>query len=89
MKMIAPKRHHFTPRAQAVWDQIPQEAQARILNAVWCGHCRDSSSIVDYTGTWEKPGDIRLQGFCAHCGHVVIHILEESELKVQLPKRRK
>jgi len=77
--MVAPNYHRFTPRAQAIWDNIPVDAQERILNAVWCGSCRTSGRIVDYTGAVQGAGDIRLQGHCAQCGHVVVRILEESE----------
>ncbi|MGE9293360.1 MAG: hypothetical protein ACQKBW_07085, partial [Puniceicoccales bacterium] len=78
MCMIAKARHHFTPRAQAVWDEIPTEGQEAILDNVWCGDCRDATRIEDYTGTWDD-GEIRLQGFCSVCGHVCVRIVERAE----------
>ena len=86
--MISPLRHHFTPRAQVEWDKIPAEAHERILNAVWCGNCRTSVRVIDYTGTWEESGEIRLQGFCATCGHVVVRIIEKAEPETKPIKKK-
>ncbi len=72
-------RHHFTPPADKLWKQIPAPAQEAILAAVWCGHCGDARPVLDHTGVTTDEGDIRLQGFCANCGHVVVRIVETSE----------
>ena len=68
-------RHPFTPAAQILWDEIPPAGQQRILDSVWCGHCGSSRRIEDFTGVPEGDG-IRLQGFCAACGHVVLRLIE-------------
>ena len=73
------KRHPFTPAAQPLWDGVPAEAQARLLDNVWCGQCRSARRILDFTGVTER-GNLRLQGFCAECGHVVVRLIEVSEL---------
>jgi len=71
-------RHPFTRAAKLLWDTLPAAGQERVLNNAWCGHCRSSRRILDFTGVAEN-GDIRLHGFCAECGHVVVRIIETSE----------
>jgi len=71
-------RHPFTPAAKLLWDAIPTAGQERVLANVWCSNCRSSRRILDFTGVADD-GDIRLQGFCAECGHVVVRIIEASE----------
>jgi hypothetical protein len=72
-------RHHFSPAADKLWQQIPATAQDGILSTVWCGHCRSGRRVLDHTGVTTDKGDIRIQGFCADCGHVVVRIVETSE----------
>jgi len=71
-------RNPFTPAAQRLWDAIPPAAQKDLLANVWCGNCRSSQHIADFTAVAEE-GDIRLQGFCDQCGRVVVRIIETSE----------
>jgi hypothetical protein len=68
-------RHPFTPAAKRLWDGIPRAAQERILDHIWCGNCLTSRRISDFTGVTEDS-NIRLQGFCTECGHVVVRIIE-------------
>jgi hypothetical protein len=77
-------RHPFTPAAKLLWGSIPVAAQEDILNNVWCGDCRSSRQIVDFTGVC-KDGDVRLQGFCSECGHIVVRIVETSEAQPPSP----
>ena len=70
-------RHPFAPAAQLLWDEIPPAGQQRILGSVWCGHCSTGRRIEDFTGV-PDGGGIRLQGFCAVCGHVVVRLIEHS-----------
>ena len=77
-------RHPFAPAAQALWDDIPSIAQKRSLDNVWCSHCRSGRRIEDFTGVPEDGG-IRLQGFCAACGHVVVRMLERPDSPLRPP----
>ncbi len=70
-------RHRFAPSAEPLWAAIPREAQERILDNVWCGHCQEVRRIEEFTGTKELGGLI-LRGFCAECGHVVVRVLEKT-----------
>lgn len=74
-------RHPFAPAAQPLWDDISPVVQQSILDHVWCGHCRTSRRIEDFTGVPEHGG-IRLQGFCAACGHVVVRLIEPPDAPI-------
>lgn len=68
-------RPHFTASARQRWEQVPEEAQERILEAVWCAHCRRPTTIVDYAGRVQK-GNLILEGHCEACGGRVARLLE-------------
>ncbi len=67
----------FSPKAAKIWEEIPLEFQEKILDNVFCSHCRDSVRIVDYSGS-VVSGDLLLKGSCAICGHNVARLLEGS-----------
>ena len=71
----------FSPKAELLWSTIWPEAKERILHAVWCGNCRTSVEIVDFTGK-EKSGDVVLEGRCARCGERVCRVVETSEAPI-------
>lgn len=68
----------FTPAAAILWASVWPEARELVLAKVWCGSCRRSVQIVDYTGE-EKKGDVVLRGKCAVCGGPVCRVVETSE----------
>lgn len=68
----------FTAKAAVLWGTIPKEARERILRNVFCGNCRGSVLIADYTGE-EQNGDLVLKGTCAKCGGEVVRVVETSE----------
>ena len=68
----------FTPMAAVQWITISQEGRSRILANVFCGQCRDSVPITNFTGE-EHQGDVYLKGSCARCGHDVARLVETSE----------
>ena len=68
-------RPHFTAPAAQRWERVPEEVQQRILTAVWCAHCRQATTIVDYAGRVQR-GDLILEGHCAACGGRVARLLE-------------
>jgi hypothetical protein len=67
----------FSPKAAKLWEEIPAEFQEKILDNVFCSHCRDSVRIVDYSGS-VVSGDLLLKGNCAICGYVVARLVEGS-----------
>ena len=71
----------FTPAAQILWDAIPSHFQEQVLHNVWYPHCRDMTTMTDFTG--EVHGrSLVLQGTCVSCRGKVARVLEgapESE----------
>jgi len=72
----------FTPQAAILWSAISKENQQRVLKNVFCGKCRTSVEMVQFTGKVEQ-GKIILEGLCAVCGGKAVRVLETSELDEQ------
>ena len=67
----------FTPKAKKIWEAIPGIIQFKILNNVWCVHCRKGSSIGNLTGKIES-GMLVLRGSCTKCGGDVARVIENE-----------
>ena len=67
----------FSLEAAKIWEEIPVEFREKILENVFCSHCRDSVRMVDYSGS-VVSGDLLLKGNCAICDHVVARLVEGS-----------
>jgi hypothetical protein len=65
----------FTQQATRFWRAIPEDARAKLLTNVYCGHCRDAVSIANVTAA-VKRRDLLLKGNCATCGHEVVRLVE-------------
>jgi hypothetical protein len=61
--------------AELQWSALSAEVRERILDNVWCSHCRDAVRIVNYA-VLSKPGGIILDGICATCGNRVRRFVE-------------
>lgn len=68
-------RGDFTREAERRWAAIGGRMQTRLLNNVWCGECRGSSTIVRYTGRIRR-GNLILEGECLKCGGPVARVIE-------------
>jgi len=64
-------------KAAQKWSKIPKEIQQKLLDNVWCGGCKGSCTIVDYTMTNDKVG-IVLRGQCKKCGGGVARVIEDE-----------
>jgi hypothetical protein len=65
----------LTPAAQILWDAIPPHFQERIVYNVWCPHCREMTTMTDFTG--EVHGkSLVLRGTCVNCQGKVARVLE-------------
>ncbi len=53
------------------------DVRRKILENVFCRHCRGAVSIVNVAGT-VKGGDLMLDGNCTVCGHNVARLVEGS-----------
>ena len=73
----------FTPAAQMLWEAIPQYFQERVLHNVWCPHCRDMTTMTDFTG--EVHGrSLILRGTCVSCRGKVARVLEGAPVSETL-----
>jgi regulator of replication initiation timing len=80
-KRVKKKKHSrdgsFTPQAKKIWESIDGDIQFKILNNVWCVHCRKESSIGNLTGKIES-GMLVLRGTCTKCGSDVARVIENE-----------
>ena len=67
----------FTPKAKKIWESIAGDIQIKILNNVWCVHCRKGSSIGNLAGNVES-GMLVLRGTCTKCGGDVARVIENE-----------
>ena len=67
----------FTPKAKIIWEAIAGDIQIKILNNVWCVHCRKVSSIGNLAGKIES-GMLVLRGTCTKCGGDVARVIENE-----------
>ncbi len=68
----------FTPEAQRRWKKIPEWAQKKILDNVFCRKCLGSVTIL--LETVEMKGkDLILRGKCKQCGKDVCRVVESED----------
>jgi phage regulator Rha-like protein len=67
----------FTPKAKKIWEAIAGDIRVKILNNVWCVHCRKGSSMGNLTGKIES-GMLVLRGTCTKCGGDVARVIENE-----------
>ncbi len=75
--LVTNTKGSFTPKARKIWESIAGDIRVRILNNVWCGHCRKESSIGNPTGKVES-GMLVLRGICTKCGEGVARVIENE-----------
>ena len=66
---------NFTESARLHWESIPARIRKELLANVWCGQCRDTVIITNFSGTL-KRADLLLVGKCAVCGGDVARVIE-------------
>jgi len=65
----------FTPQALRRWKKIPEWAQEKILDNVFCSRCR--GSVTTLLETAEMKGkDLILRGKCKNCGKDICRVVE-------------
>ncbi|MBC9786236.1 hypothetical protein H1S01_17380 [Heliobacterium chlorum] len=57
------------------WWGMPRELRKKLVENVWCVHCRDVVTIVNYEVEADKFGVV-LQGKCKTCGYDVARLIE-------------
>jgi len=68
----------FSPRAEALWGNLPETEKHIIVNNVYCGQCRSAVAMVGFSGFVEGPSLV-LQGFCGVCGNKVARVIEGQD----------
>jgi len=68
----------FTPEAARRWKKVPDWAQKKILDNVWCGRCLGSVPILLETAEM-KGKDLILRGKCQHCGKDICRVVEPED----------
>ena len=68
----------LTPEARKRWQQVPDWAKEKILQAVWCGTCLAGTPMQLREGRM-KERDLILEGICRKCGAEVTRLIEPEE----------
>ena len=61
--------------AKKFWDSIPQNIRVKLLNNVYCAHCRKTGSVANTKMNIEK-GDLIIRGICTTCSGEVCRLVE-------------
>jgi hypothetical protein len=69
------KDPRFTPPAERRWFELSEEVKSRLLSNVWCVGCRESTTIMWYSGRMEEQ-DLILEGRCMRCKGPVARVIE-------------
>lgn len=65
----------FTPAAEKLWAKLSIEDKKLILESVFCGKCKGSTTMFNASGTVER-GSLILNGQCAVCMSKVARFVE-------------
>lgn len=67
----------FTAPAAKLWANIPADTRKLLLSNVWCGKCRDETTITNLSGV-VRGSDLLLVGKCSVCHGDVARVIEIS-----------
>lgn len=65
----------FTPPAAKLWADIPAQIRKELLSNVWCGRCKHSVTIKNFSGV-VRSNDLLLVGQCSECQSDVARMIE-------------
>lgn len=68
----------FTSEARMLWDAVPHDRQAHIVNSVFCTGCMGTCTMTDYVGSLDD-GILILNGKCAKCGRGVTRVVHPDD----------
>jgi len=68
-------RDPFTPEARCRWENVPEWAQKKILDNVFCVKCLRSVTILLKRAEMDG-NDLVLKGKCQDCGKNVCRVVE-------------
>lgn len=67
----------FTPPAAKLWADIPAQTRKQLLSNVWCGRCKHSVTIKNFSGV-VRANNLLLVGQCSECQSDVARLIESS-----------
>lgn len=67
----------FTPEAQAVWDKVPEETRAKLLDSGFCTRCL-ATRHFELTQAEIRDNSLALIGKCGTCGARVVRLVSLS-----------
>lgn len=67
----------FTPEAQAIWDKVPEETRAKLLDSGFCTRCL-ATRHFDLTEAEIRDHQLALIGKCGTCGARVVRLVPLS-----------
>ena len=65
----------FTAPAAKLWERISTDAHKDLLSNVWCGKCRQATTISGFSGAI-RGGNLLLVGKCTVCLNDVSRVIE-------------
>jgi len=77
IRMIVETFPKFTPPAAKLWQSIPADTRKALLSNVWCGRCKHSVTIKNFSGV-VKSNDLLLVGQCSECQSDVARLIESG-----------
>ena len=66
---------NFTAAAAKLWATLPIATKKLLLANVYCGKCRGSVTITNFSGV-VRSGDLLLVGKCAECYGDLASVIE-------------
>lgn len=64
----------FTPEAQAIWDRVPEETRAKLLDSGFCSFCL-ATRHFDLLEGEVRGKELALIGKCGTCAHRVVRLV--------------
>ena len=68
---------NFTAPAAKLWADISSDKRKLLLGNVYCGQCKGSTIITNFSGV-VRSGDLLLVGKCAACHEDVARVIETN-----------
>ena len=65
-----------TQKALAVWERIPAPFRVKLLNNVYCSHCRGVTSVADSNVVLENKC-LLIKGICVTCHGSVVRLVDD------------
>lgn len=68
----------FSKDAMKQWNKIPSDIQNKLLSNVFCSHCKQAVTAIDFTAQIIDSSDLLLSGICKTCHKKVSRLIEND-----------